>query len=120
MKDSNTFRNRMIQSNRLRRFLLAGLVGICLVSTARALDPTRAMSQYIHDKWGAERGFIGGEVYAICQSTDGYLWIGTERGLVRFDGFNFTLIQRPMPDSRPIGPVRDLVEDAEGKHVDSS
>ena len=61
-----------------------------------------------------ERGFLGGAVYAICQSADGYLWIGTERGLVRFDGFNFTLIQRPIPDSRPIGPVRELVSDGEG------
>jgi signal transduction histidine kinase/ligand-binding sensor domain-containing protein len=104
----------MIQSNQLRRLFLAGLLAICLVNAARALDPTRAVSQYIHDKWGAERGFVGGEVYAICQSTDGYLWIGAERGLVRFDGFNFTLIQRPIPDFRPIGPVRDLVADADG------
>src|SRR5271155_3525440 len=78
LKDSNTFRNRMIQGNRLRGFLLAGLAGICLVNAAWALDPTRAMSQYLHDKWGAERGFLGGGVYAICQSSDGYLWIGTE------------------------------------------
>jgi ligand-binding sensor domain-containing protein/signal transduction histidine kinase len=72
------------------------------------------VSQYIHDKWGANRGFIGGTVYAISQSEDGYLWIGTERGLVRFDGFTFTLIQRPLPDSPPIGAVRGLVSDAEG------
>jgi signal transduction histidine kinase/ligand-binding sensor domain-containing protein len=72
------------------------------------------MSQYLHDKWGVERGFLGGVVYAISQSADGYLWIGTERGLVRFDGFNFNLIQRPIPDSHPIGPVRDLVSDPEG------
>jgi len=104
----------MIQGNRLRGFLLAGLAGICLVNAAWALDPTRAMSQYLHDKWGAERGFLGGGVYAICQSSDGYLWIGTERGLVRFDGFTFTLIQRPMPDSGSIGPVRGLASDANG------
>ena len=114
MGHSNTFRNRMIHRDRLRGLLLAVLAGICCVNVAYALDPTRAMSQYIHDKWGVERGFLGGTVYAICQSSDGYLWIGTERGLVRFDGFNFTLIQRPIPDSRPIGPVRELVSDAEG------
>jgi signal transduction histidine kinase/ligand-binding sensor domain-containing protein len=72
------------------------------------------VSQYVHDKWGANRGFLGGTVYAISQSDDGYLWIGTERGLVRFDGFAFTLIQRPLPDSPPIGAVRGLVSDAEG------
>ena len=71
------------------------------------------MSQYIHDAWGSDRGFLGGAIYAISQSADGYLWIGTERGLVRFDGFNFTLIQQPVPNSPPIGPVRGLISDAE-------
>ena len=114
MRDSNTFRNRMIHRNRLCGLLLTVLACICFVNRAYALDSARAMSQYVHDKWGVERGFVGGAVYAISQSADGYLWIGTERGLVRFDGFNFTLIQRPIPDSHPIGPVRDLVSDAEG------
>jgi signal transduction histidine kinase/ligand-binding sensor domain-containing protein len=104
----------MIHRNRLRGLLVTVLAGICFVNAAYALDSARAMSQYIHDKWGVERGFLGGAVYAISQSADGYLWIGTERGLVRFDGFNFTLIQRPIPDSHPIGPVRDLVSDVEG------
>src|SRR3981081_4705558 len=100
--------------NWLRGCLLAAVAGICLVNAACALDPARAVSQYVHDKRGANRGVLGGTVYAICQSDDGYLWIGTERGLVRFDGFAFTLIQRPLPDSPPIGAVRGLVSDAEG------
>src|ERR1700677_3884455 len=77
-------------------------------------NPTRKISQYVHDGWGQDKGFIGGRIYAICQSADGYLWIGTERGLVRFDGSNFILIQRPLPDSPVIGPVRGLVTDASG------
>src|SRR5712672_2019492 len=104
----------MIRRTWLRSCLLAGVTGICLINPASALDPGRAVSQYVHDKWGANRGFVGGTVYAVCQSEDGYLWIGTERGLVRFDGFTFTLIQRPLPDSPPIGAVRGLVSDAEG------
>jgi ligand-binding sensor domain-containing protein len=70
--------------------------------------------RYVHDRWGEDEGFIGGRIYAIRQSADGYLWIGTERGLVRFDGSNFTLIQRPLPNSPPISPVRGLVTDASG------
>jgi ligand-binding sensor domain-containing protein/signal transduction histidine kinase len=104
----------MIQRRRLRKWLLAASVGICLVRDVRALDPTKSMSQYIHDKWGADRGFLGGAVTSIAQSSDGYLWIGTERGLVRFDGFNFTLFQQPIPDAPDIGPVRGLALDAEG------
>ena len=72
------------------------------------------MSQYVKDTWGGDKGFPGGAVYGVAQSADGYLWIGTERGLVRFDGFSYTLIQRPVPDLPPTGPVRGLVSDAEG------
>src|SRR5580692_4395344 len=103
-----------MQRHRLRRGLINGIALLCLANAAFGLDPARKISQYVHDRWGEDKGFIGGRIYAICQSADGYLWIGTERGLVRFDGFNFTLIQRPILDSHPIGPVRDLVSDAEG------
>ena len=72
------------------------------------------MSQYIDDRWGTDRGFLGGAIHVISQSADGFLWIGTERGLVRFNGLNFSLIQRPIPGSPPIGPVRGLVPDGEG------
>jgi signal transduction histidine kinase/ligand-binding sensor domain-containing protein len=77
------------------------------------MDPDRAMSQYVHDKWGAEQGFPPGPVYAITQSADGYLWIGTEAGLVRFDGWNFRLIK---DDSRAftVGSVLGLAADDEG------
>jgi len=104
----------MMQMGRLRNGLIHGIALLCLVNAAFGLDPTVRISQYVHDKWGEDKGFIGGRIYAICQSTDGYLWIGTERGLVRFDGSNFTLIQRPLPNSAPISPVRGLVTDASG------
>src|SRR6202161_4772249 len=104
----------MMQRRRLRRGLINGIALLCLVKVAFGLDPTRKISQYLHDKWGEGEGFIGGRIYAIGQSADGYLWIGTERGLVRFDGSNFTLIQRPLPNSPPISRVRGLVTDASG------
>jgi hypothetical protein len=94
--------------------LLAGIACVCLATTAGALDPTSSMAQYIHDSWGNDRGFPAEAIHAICQSADGFLWIGTERGLVRFDGFSFVLIQRPIPDLPMSGPVRGLETDAEG------
>jgi ligand-binding sensor domain-containing protein len=72
---------------------LAACVLAVLASSAYAIDPNRAMSQYVRDRWGAEQGFPRGPVYAIAQTADGYLWIGTEAGLVRFDGLNFRLIR---------------------------
>ncbi len=77
-------------------------------------SPSKTPSQYVHDVWNADNGFLGGAIYAICQSQDGYLWIGTERGLVRFNGFDFTLIQRPVAGMPSIGAVRSLAADVEG------
>jgi ligand-binding sensor domain-containing protein len=61
-----------------------------------------------------DEGYTGGTIYAMAQSRDGYLWLGTEHGLVRFDGSVFTLMGAPLPGHRPIGAVRGLVEDADG------
>src|ERR1700721_4478008 len=97
-----------MQWHRLHKGLIKGIALLCLVNTAFGLDPTRRISQYVHDKWGEDKGFIGGRIYAIRQSADGYLWIGTERGLVRFDGSNFILIHQPFPDSPRFSPVRGL------------
>jgi ligand-binding sensor domain-containing protein len=58
-----------------------------------ALDRERAMTQYTRDEWESDRGFPGGQVYAIAQTTDGYLWIAAEKGLVRFDGLRFRLFE---------------------------
>ncbi|RXH58110.1 putative two-component system sensor kinase [Granulicella sibirica] len=81
---------------------------------ASALDGKRSLAQYVHNVWGVDNGYIGGDVYAIAKSSDGFLWLGTEHGLVRFDGFEFTLIQAPLADQRPIGAVRGMVEDRDG------
>lgn len=86
----------------------------CLVNSANALDPNKAMSEYAHDQWGAEQGFPGGPVYAITQTADGYLWIGSEKGLVRYDGLSFRLVQHASSTSIPGGPVLGLTTDAEG------
>jgi ligand-binding sensor domain-containing protein/signal transduction histidine kinase len=70
------------------------------------------VSQYLHDAWGAERGWPGGSITAIAQTSDGYLWIGTDKGLFRFDGLNFHQFELAHPDPIWIGPVRTLVVDA--------
>ena len=77
-----------------RQFLLLAFT-VLTVNLALAIDPSRAMSQYVHDRWGPGEGFPRGPVYAIAQTTDGYLWIGTQAGLVRFDGLQFVLMRDP-------------------------
>jgi ligand-binding sensor domain-containing protein/signal transduction histidine kinase len=82
--------------------------------SASALDPNRMASQYVHDRWGIERGFTGGSVSSIAQTLDGYLWIGTEKGLFRFDGLTFRPYQQTNPGNLPSGPVQALMTDAQG------
>jgi signal transduction histidine kinase/ligand-binding sensor domain-containing protein len=72
------------------------------------------VSQYMHDAWGTEKGFPGGSISTIAQTSDGYLWIGTDKGLVRFDGSNFRQFDQAIPSSFRIGPVQKLLADAQG------
>lgn len=112
----NTFREyRRQKIRRAFSFLLAGVFGICFASfSVFALDPNRMMSQYSHDFWGVEKGFSGGTVYAIAQTPDGYLWLGCEKGLIRFDGLRFELFQPDEKGSSESEAVIALATDAEG------
>ena len=112
MRSLNTYREDGLGRRWLLRCAIAGLAGVCFAVSASALDPTRAVSQYLHDSWGTERGWPGGSITAIAQTSDGYLWIGTDKGLVRFDGFNFHQFELAHPDPIWIGPIRTLVVDA--------
>ena len=53
---------------------------------AFALNPALGIDQYAHTAWNNSKGFSKGMVQAIAQTPDGYLWLGTEFGLLRFDG----------------------------------
>jgi len=53
-----------------------------------------AVSQYHHDRWTTADGLPNQAIDWIARSPDGYLWLGTEGGLVRFDGVRFTAFDR--------------------------
>ena len=112
MRSLNTFREDGFRRRWLLRCATAGLAAFCFAVSASALDPTRTVSQYLQDSWGTERGWPGGSITAIAQTSDGYLWIGTDKGLVRFDGLNFHQFQLAHPDPIWIGSVRTLAVDA--------
>ena len=93
---------------------MASLVLLWLAHPVLAIEPSRELSQYIRDRWGSSKGFPGGQVSTITQTGDGYLWIGAEKGLVRFDGINFRLFHHANTPVLPVGPVRRLVADSAG------
>ncbi|MFN7973660.1 MAG: two-component regulator propeller domain-containing protein [Acidobacteriota bacterium] len=61
---------------------------------AGALDADRAITQHIRKVWQSEDGLPVGTVDALAQTPDGYLWIGTQEGLVRFDGTRMEVFDR--------------------------
>jgi ligand-binding sensor domain-containing protein len=62
-----------------------------LARSASALDPAKAVTQYVRDDWGLREGLPQLSVQGFAQTPDGYLWVATEEGLVRFDGVRFTV-----------------------------
>ncbi|NND70992.1 MAG: response regulator, partial [Rhodothermales bacterium] len=54
----------------------------------------KELSQYMHDEWQVDDGLPQNSVRALAQTQDGYLWLGTDDGLVRFDGQKFKVFNR--------------------------
>ena len=89
-----------MSKNSLKNRLTTLLTFICCLSaifgndTAVALDSRKAITQYVHDVWQAKEGLPQQTIYDIAQTRDGFLWLGTQEGLVRFDGVRFTAFNK--------------------------
>src|SRR5580698_7963713 len=59
-----------------------------------ALNPSKALTQYSISHWTQEQGLPQNTIGAIAQTADGYLWLGTDEGLARFDGYEFVVFSR--------------------------
>jgi ligand-binding sensor domain-containing protein len=79
-------------------------------SVAFSLDPHKQIDQYAHDSWNSRRDFPGDAVYQILQTSDGYLWLRTAGGLIRFDGVHFV----PMDAVVGKEPVKAVAMSATG------
>jgi diguanylate cyclase (GGDEF)-like protein len=77
------------------------------------LDPTLAITQYRHDVWNTKHGLPQSSVESILQTHDGYLWLGTQEGLARFDGVRFTVFDTANTRALRHNRVYALFEDRE-------
>jgi signal transduction histidine kinase/ligand-binding sensor domain-containing protein len=80
---------------------------LSLVAAAGALNPDRDIHQLMHRSWGEEDGYPG-RTEDLAQTTDGFLWLGTDDGLFRFDGAHFERYVSRSGDKLSDGPVRGL------------
>jgi len=109
---------RKARPTNLRTLIWPGILalGIFLAFCPRAsaLDPSLDISQYAHTSWKIRDGFTKGSILAIAQTSDGYLWLGTEFGLLRFDGVRAVPWQPPAGQQLPGSIITSLLVARDG------
>ena len=96
----------------------SGLLAVLLMIVAGhalALDPSLKISQYVLDQWQIPEGLPQNSAGSIARTPDGYLWIGTEEGLARFDGVRFVVFDRSNETAIPSNLILVLHVDRTGR-----
>ena len=97
-----------------RAVVALGIILACC-STVFALNPSLNINQYAHTAWTVREGFFKGAVNAISQTPDGYLWLGTEFGLLRFDGARSVPWSAPAGEHLPSNNILSLLVTRDGR-----
>src|SRR5215813_9628952 len=105
----------MVMNPHLVARTILGFLVVALVCPGVAgLDPSRRISQYGHNMWRIQDGYLPAPPQAIAQTADGYLWIGTDAGLVRFDGVRFVPWASPRGEKLPSDQILCLLAATDG------
>ena len=94
--------------------LSAALVSFLGSRECLALDSALEVNQYQHKSWTVAEGFFNGSVNAIAQTIDGYLWLGTDYGLFRFDGIRTVRWTPPQHQALPSTNIYSLLAGRDG------
>ena len=78
----------------IRPTALAAILLLLEAAALLALDPRKELSQYVRATWTVDRGLPQSSVFGVTQTADGYVWIATQEGFVRFDGSSFVTYDR--------------------------
>jgi signal transduction histidine kinase/ligand-binding sensor domain-containing protein len=97
-----------------RAVIVFGILLACC-TRASALNPSLDINQYAHTAWKIRDGFSKGRVTSFAQTPDGYLWLGTEFGLLRFDGVRNVPWDPPAGEHLPSGYIRSLLAAHDGR-----
>jgi ligand-binding sensor domain-containing protein/two-component sensor histidine kinase len=93
--------------------LIAALI-VTVADRAFSQNLSPEISQYAHTAWTLRDSVFRGSPQAFTQTTDGYVWIGTEFGVLRFDGVRFVPWEPPSPPGLPAGAVASLLATRDG------
>jgi ligand-binding sensor domain-containing protein len=87
---------------------------LAFTTSALALDPHRSLDHYGHQTWRTDSGLPQNTVHSILQTRDGFVWLGTDGGLVRFDGIDFVTFDAENTPQLKSDTISDLLEDHSG------
>jgi signal transduction histidine kinase/ligand-binding sensor domain-containing protein len=96
------------------QIILVFLLVALFCGRVAGLDPSRKISQYGHNMWRIQDGYLPGLPEAMTQTADGYLWIGTHAGLVRFDGVRFIPWASAKGEKLPSDQIHFLLGTSDG------
>src|SRR5262245_12033447 len=96
------------------RSVLLACIMLASSSCVFALNPALDINQYAHTSWKIRDGFTKGTILTIAQTPDGYLWLGTDFGLVRFDGVRTVPWQSPADQPLPSNAIDRLLVARDG------
>lgn len=95
-------------------FIVTLVLSVLPAGEAVALDLGKSLSQYVHQSYGLEAGMPQISAVALAQTSDGYIWVGTQEGLARFDGVEFTVWSSENTDLFKDDNIVALAADLEG------
>src|SRR5262249_51984378 len=87
---------------------------LLIACTLHAQMHTLEASQYLHTSWTSQQGFFKGGIVSITQTSDGYLWLSSTGGIIRFDCSRFFSWKPPSGGSLPRPPLRRLLGSSDG------
>ena len=103
-------------STRSLSFVLLGWLMVAAMPPSSSGAMLEAQtSQWLITTWETDQGLPENSATAMVQTPDGYLWFGTFKGLVRFDGFNFTVFDQANTPELPSDGVVNLHVDHAGR-----
>ena len=88
---------------------------VLAAAPALALDPALQPTQYVIDNWQIPQGLPQASAQAVATTPDGYLWVGTQEGLARFDGVRFVVFDSDNEPQLPSKQITALLAEPSGR-----
>jgi ligand-binding sensor domain-containing protein/serine phosphatase RsbU (regulator of sigma subunit) len=96
----------------LNSCLLLAQLGQDIQPPIKGLSPAKSISQYVCEVWQKDKGLPQNNVFAITQTSEGFLWLATYEGLARFDGVQFNVFSPSNVPELKSGGIMEVYEDS--------